>query len=257
MEVLDPAGNVVAYTNGSEWETTTDKVTVIVNGSSKFVWIYSPDAYQIRCRGTGTGTMSIYGYKYGEGNYERSVMYRNVPITSGCSYTMTQKQGETEAADYLASSDGEVVTPKKGKLPEETKIIHNTYEDIEKPAKPKPVSKPVLNMKEIPLKVKQSTAAVKVSGIASGDSIKSWKSSNTKVATVNSKGKITARKKGTATLTVTLKSGKKATAKIKVQTGTVKTTKIQVSKKTITLKRGKKARLSVTRQPLTSQQKIT
>lgn len=80
---------------------------------------------------------------------------------------MTQKQGETEAAYYLASSDGEVVTPKKGKLPEETKIIHNTYEDIEKPAKP------VLNMKEIPLKVKQSTAAVKVSGIASGDSIKS------------------------------------------------------------------------------------
>ena len=112
-------------------------------------------------------------------------------------------------------------------------------------------------MKEIPLKVKQSTAAVKVKGIAAGDSIKSWKSSNTKVAIVNSKGKITARKKGTATLTVTLKSGKKATAKIKVQTGVVKTTKIQVSKKTITLKRGKKARLSVTRQPLTSQQKIT
>lgn len=257
VEVLDPAGNVVAYTNGSEWETTSDKVTVMVNGSSKFVWIYSPDAYQIRCRGTGTGTMSIYGYKYGEGNYERSVMYRNVSVTSGCSYTMTQKQGETEATDYLTSSEGEVVTPKKGKLPEETKIIHNTYEDIETPAKPKPVSKPVLNMKEIPLKVKQSTAAVKVSGIASGDSIKSWKSSNTKVATVNSKGKITARKKGTATLTVTLKSGKKVTAKIKVQTGTVKTTKIQVSKKTITLKKGKKSRLSVTRQPLTSQQKIT
>ena len=201
--------------------------------------------------------MSIYGYKYNESNYEQSVIYRNVSITSGCSYTMTQKQGETEAADYLASSNGDVVTPKKGKLPEETKIIHNTYEDIETPAKPKPVSKPVLNMKEIPLKVKQSTAAVKVSGIASGDSIKSWKSSNTKVATVNSKGKITARKKGTATLTVTLKSGKKATAKIKVQTGTVKTTKIQVSKKTITLKKGKKSRLSVTRQPLTSQQKIT
>ena len=211
VEVLDPAGNVVAYTNGSEWETTSDKVTVIVNGSSKFVWIYSPDAYQIRCRGTGTGTMSIYGYKYGEGNYERSVMYRNVPITSGCSYTMTQKQGETEAADYLASSDGEVVTPKKGKLPEETKIIHNTYGDIEKPAKPKPVSKPVLNMKEIPLKVKQSTAAVKVSGIASGDSIKSWKSSNTKVAQVNTKGVITARKKGKTTITV--KSGSK---KVKV-----------------------------------------
>ena len=50
-----------------------------------------------------------------------------------------------------------------------------------------------------------------------------WKSSNTKVATVSSTGKVTAKAAGTATITCTTKSGsKKATAKI-----TVKLTKEQ------------------------------
>lgn len=46
-----------------------------------------------------------------------------------------------------------------------------------------------------------------------------WKSSNTKVATVNSRGKVTAKSPGTATITCTAKdgSGKKATCKITVR----------------------------------------
>ncbi len=48
----------------------------------------------------------------------------------------------------------------------------------------------------------------------------SYKSSNTKVATVSSKGVVTAKKKGTATITVTSGVNKKVTAKFKV---TVKT----------------------------------
>ena len=45
----------------------------------------------------------------------------------------------------------------------------------------------------IVLKVKQSTTKLKVSGLAAGDSVKSWKSSNTKIVTVSSKGKLTAK----------------------------------------------------------------
>ena len=46
-----------------------------------------------------------------------------------------------------------------------------------------------------------------------------WKSSNTKVATVNSRGKVTAKSPGTSTITCTAKdgSGKKATCKITVR----------------------------------------
>ncbi len=64
-----------------------------------------------------------------------------------------------------------------------------------------------LNVKKIPLQVKKSTTAVKVVSMTEGDGVKSWKSSNKKVATVTSKGKITGKKAGTAKITVT--SGKK------------------------------------------------
>mgnify|MGYP004517933943 CR=1 FL=1 len=66
------------------------------------------------------------------------------------------------------------------------------------------------------LKVKKSYT-LKVSGLAYGDSVKSFKSSKKKVAAVNKKGKITAKKKGSATITVTLKSGKTAKCKITVK----------------------------------------
>lgn len=59
-----------------------------------------------------------------------------------------------------------------------------------------------------------------VSNLAKGDSIKSVKSSNKKIATVKKNGKkctITAKKKGKATISVILKSGKKATCKITVK----------------------------------------
>lgn len=43
-----------------------------------------------------------------------------------------------------------------------------------------------------------------------------WSSSNSKIASVSSKGKVTAKKKGTATITVKTANGKKAVCKIKV-----------------------------------------
>ena len=54
--------------------------------------------------------------------------------------------------------------------------------------------------------------------MANGDSVKSWTSSNKRIVTVNNKGVITAgTTSGTAKVTVTLKSGKKASLIVKVQ----------------------------------------
>lgn len=114
-----------------------------------------------------------------------------------------------------------------------------------------------LNVSFIPLRVKQSTSAVKVVAMAKGDTVKSWTSSNKKVAVVNSRGKITGRKAGTAWITVKLASGKTARVKVKVQKTAVKTTKVVLSKKKLTMRKGMKYTLRVARNPVTSIEKIT
>lgn len=115
-----------------------------------------------------------------------------------------------------------------------------------------------LNMTTVTLKRKQSTTKFKISGLAKGDSVKSYKSSNTKIFTVDKKGKVKAKNKsGTAKLTVTLKSGKTATAKVKVQKSTVKTTKVTVNTSKLILLKGGSYTLRTTVAPLTTQQKTS
>ena len=68
---------------------------------------------------------------------------------------------------------------------------------------------------------KNKTYTLKVTKLANGDGVKSIKSSSKKIATVKklktNQYKITGKKKGKATITVVLKSGKKATCKITVK----------------------------------------
>ena len=69
---------------------------------------------------------------------------------------------------------------------------------------------------------------VKASGLARGDSVKKWTSSNKSIATVDKNGKITATaKEGKATITVTLASGK--TAKVAVTVKLIRTTKLNAT----------------------------
>lgn len=115
-----------------------------------------------------------------------------------------------------------------------------------------------LNVTSIVLKVGQSTTKVKVSGLAKEDSVASWKSGNTSLVKVTSSGKITAGKKtGSTTVTVTLRSGKKAVVKVKVQKSEVKTTRISGLSSKVTLKVKKRITLKPVISPITSVQKIT
>lgn len=115
-----------------------------------------------------------------------------------------------------------------------------------------------LNAKSIVLRTKQATTKVRVSGLAYGDKVKSWRSSNKKIVKVTKSGKIRAQKKtGRAVFTVTLRSGKKATVRVRVQKGKVKTAKISGLPKKITLNAGKRSALRPLITPITSTQKIT
>ena len=118
--------------------------------------------------------------------------------------------------------------------------------------------KPVIrvNVKSIPLKVGQSTNKVKVT-YAKGDSVKTWKSSNTKVVTVSKTGVLKAGKKtGKATVTVTLKSGLSAKIQVKVQKSAARTESIRVAKKNLLIKKGSRQKITPVISPVTSRETV-
>ena len=114
----------------------------------------------------------------------------------------------------------------------------------------------------VPLKVKQKTTALKVTGLAEGDSIISWKSNNTKIVTISGKPNGTCtikagKKTGKAKITITLKSGLQKTVTVSIQKGTVKTKKITGIAKSLKLKKKQKTVLHPVIAPFTSTEKVT
>lgn len=119
-----------------------------------------------------------------------------------------------------------------------------------------------INATSFPLKIKQTTTAFKVTGLAKGDSVASWKSSNTKIVkvsgTANGSNKITAGKKtGKAVITITLKSGLTKKISVTVQKKAVTTNQITGVPKKLNLKVKKKAVLKPVFNPITCTDKVT
>lgn len=116
-----------------------------------------------------------------------------------------------------------------------------------------------LNASSLPLQTRKSTTALKIKSCADGDTVQEWTSSKPRIVAVNPRtGKLTAKKKtGTAIITVTMKSGAKASCKVKVQKKTVKTTRLTFSEKSAVLKKGETLTLKVNRFPLTANDKLT
>ena len=111
------------------------------------------------------------------------------------------------------------------------------------------------------MQVKQKTTAFRVT-FANGDSVKSWKSSNTNVVEVSGKTNgtctITAQSKtGSATITITLKSDLKKSIKVNVQKGAVAASSLKLPSSTVEVKKGKTFTLKPVVAPITSQSKVT
>ena len=115
---------------------------------------------------------------------------------------------------------------------------------------PIPTATPAPTTTILTLRVKQT--------YKSGGKIKSVCTTNKKIVKVDKKGKITGKKAGKATVTITYTNGSRRIFLVKVQKGIVKTTAVSVNKRNIILARkGKSFQLKVTRTPVTSQQKVT
>lgn len=118
-----------------------------------------------------------------------------------------------------------------------------------------------MNATSLKLKRKQSTTKFKVIGLAKGDYVRSWTTSNKKIATVtgskNGTCKIKAGSKtGTAKITITLASGLRKTISVKVQKGTVTCTFIKGIPKKVTIKRRKSYQLRAAVNPFTCTTKV-
>ena len=117
-------------------------------------------------------------------------------------------------------------------------------------ATPVPTATPTPTTTTLTLRVKQN--------YKSGGKIKSVRTTNKKIVKVDKKGKITGKKAGKATVTITYANGSRRIYQVKVQKGIVKTTAVSVNKRNIILaKKGKSFQLKVTLTPVTSQQKVT
>ena len=117
-------------------------------------------------------------------------------------------------------------------------------------ATPVPTATPTPTTTTLTLRVKQT--------YKSGGKIKSVRTTNKKIVKVDKKGKITGKKAGKATVTITYTNGSRRIYQVKVQKGIVKTIAVSVNKRNIILaKKGKSFQLRVTLTPVTSQQKVT
>ena len=121
----------------------------------------------------------------------------------------------------------------------------------------KPTVKWNVSYKTCPLQQKKSTTALKAVGLQAGDKVVKYTSSNKKVATVNSKGKITAKKVGKTKITVQTRYGAKATITIKVQKAAVKVTSVSINKKSVSLKKGKTFQIEAVKKYITAANKVT
>ena len=114
----------------------------------------------------------------------------------------------------------------------------------------------------VPLKKKQKTRVLKVIGLADGDKVVSWESSNKKRARVMGQEDGTClirsgKKTGKVRITAVTASGKKVIFKLRVQSGKVKTKKIRIAKRTIRISVGESYVLEPLLYPVTSVQKIS
>mgnify|MGYP002765517548 CR=1 FL=1 len=164
-----------------------------------------------------------------------SLSKKSVVLVKGRSTTVKVKVSPTNATNKklkwttsnskvaVVNSQGKITAKGRGNATIKVMALDgsNKYATVKVTVK-QPVTSVKLNRNSAILKVKgkakQKTVNLKATAYPKNANNKavSWKSSNTRIATVNSKGKVTAKKKGTCYITATVKDGSKKSAKCKI-----------------------------------------
>ncbi len=273
IEIYNSKGLLVGNTkNGLANVVDSDKICISIIDSQKDVYLLDNDTYTFQLSGIDTGTMeyAVKGIRASDQQVFNSKTFANVEITAGKKMYSTIEGDKSIDTDniaklsdvklYVVDDKGdaikEVLSDGKGT---ETAVSPSTNpsEQPSIPNKPDDKDPNNSNIKVKNIKItgishkiatgKKITLKASVSPSNATNKTVTWKSSNKKVATVNSKGVVTMKKSGkgkSVTITAIAKDGsnKKATYKIRNMKGVVK--RISVSgKKTRTVKAGDSMKL--------------
>jgi len=178
---------------------------------------------------------------------------QKVPATSNENLTYTYKSSNENVAKVNANGVITAVGPGTAQITVSTNTNRSTYcmVTVKQPAKKITLLLNRPSTKKIYLvKGQMVTLNSKLSPDNSTDTL-TYKSSKKKIAAVSASGTITAKKKGTATITVKASSGKKVTLKVYVCKKAVAAKKVKIKLKK-TMKRKKTVKVGVTLNPTKS-----
>lgn len=171
-----------------------------------------------------TGTESLAATKTVALNKKKVTLYVGTSKTLKVKGTSkTVKWSTSKKSIATVSSKGKIKAKKAGITTITAKVAGKKY------SCKVTVKNPYLNKKKLSLK-EGGSYRLKITGTTA----KSWSSNNKKVAIVSSKGKVTAKKAGSATISCNGKNGKKYTCKV-VVTSTPRPTVTVLPKPTVTI----------------------
>ncbi len=213
-----------ATNKGLTWKTSNDKVATVVNGKvtakkagKATITVTTKDGgFKKTCQVTvkiPVKSVSLNKTKLTLGAKEKFTLKATVKPNNATSKKVSWNSSNKKVA--TVSSKGVVTTKKTGKVTITAKADGKSKKcTITVKKAPKKIT---LNAKRKTLK-KGKTFKIKAKLPKNTASYKiTYKTSNKKVATVSASGKVTAKKKGKATITVTTFNKKKATLKITVR----------------------------------------
>lgn len=216
VEKLD-TDKVLKWTSSNKKVAAVDKkgkITAKKTGTA-MITVTMKSGATAKCKVTVQKKPVKNGVRFKKSSYK---LYATATLDTKCKLVNT-----FDTVKSYSSSNKKIVTvSKKGTLkgikPGTARITVKTKNGAKATVKvvvKKPSVK--LNKKSIKLKVKEKSNELKVKSKIKTDCIRKWKSSDPKVVSVNKNGILTAKKKGTAKITVVMKSGATASCKVKVQ----------------------------------------
>ena len=228
--VADTGYRFVKWSDGVTTATRTDsKVSADITVTAEFAKLTYTLTYKAAAGGTISGT-ALQTVAYGD---------------NGSAVTAKASSGYK----FVKWSDGVTTATRTDKTVKASKTVTAQFEKL--------ATKVTLDKTKLTLGVKETytlTAKATPTDASAASKAVTWKSSNTKIATVSKSGKVTAKKAGTVKITATTGSGKTATCTITVKKAPSKVT-LNATAKTLT--KNKTFQLKATLPKNTASNKLT